>query len=299
MAKTTKKRNSVEDSSEDESGSENGAQVDLEEITVADLKKKEPKKHPKKRPRKRRRTEDKSSDNDSADASEESRSEAETSDDDQADEVREVASLGRRFVLMKGLWINPDSVAAKLDEKYDERKRSEGAEVQGQLRDLLDILPERYKGKLTYLPQFLEGMSSQRFNTECEAAYVPRDGNPRLALRLWLRSSTHAVTKGEGVNGQEAVWSIVSYWLPPAPPKGRFQMICRSAPPVYIVLIHIASCARTMSRAFLRARHTAAAHVLVFGPWFGVLRLVQGLADAHIRGGASAPSIVVNDARRS
>ncbi|KAJ7098926.1 hypothetical protein C8R44DRAFT_888766 [Mycena epipterygia] len=68
--------------------------------------------------------------------------------DDKESEEKEVASLGRRFVLMKGLWIKKDSVVARLNEDYDKKRRFDDAQVQGQLRDLLDILPDCYRGKV-------------------------------------------------------------------------------------------------------------------------------------------------------
>ncbi|KAJ7218989.1 hypothetical protein C8J57DRAFT_1482665 [Mycena rebaudengoi] len=57
--------------------------------------------------------------------------------------TKKVESLGRRFVLCKGLWLVDDVLENKLDPKYDEKKRFDGEEAQGQLRDILDILPER------------------------------------------------------------------------------------------------------------------------------------------------------------
>lgn len=64
------------------------------------------------------------------------------------EDEKKVASLGRRFVLLKGLWLKDDLLDTRIDEDYDEKKRFDGAQVQGQLRNLLYILPCRYKGKV-------------------------------------------------------------------------------------------------------------------------------------------------------
>ncbi|KAJ7264828.1 hypothetical protein C8J57DRAFT_1718617 [Mycena rebaudengoi] len=87
------------------------------------------------------------------------------------DEEKEVALLGQRFVIEKGLWMKAkgNMIDAKLDKKYDEKKRFDGAQVQGQLRDMLSILPDRYKRKIfkerSLMRAFLRGMGTQRSNT--------------------------------------------------------------------------------------------------------------------------------------
>lgn len=80
--------------------------------------------------------------------------------DDQQDEAKEVASLGRRFLLTKGLWIKNESIGAELDEDYNEKKRFDGAQVQGQLRDILDILPDHYKGDVRKEKWFKRAVSN-------------------------------------------------------------------------------------------------------------------------------------------
>ncbi|KAK6966658.1 hypothetical protein R3P38DRAFT_3514850 [Favolaschia claudopus] len=93
------------------------------------------------------------------------------SDDDARDVVADVASLGRRFVMIKGLWINKSALKKEIDETYDAKKRFDSKQgiVQGQLRDLFDILPNHLDGKTRqkgwFRRAFLDGMSSQRSNT--------------------------------------------------------------------------------------------------------------------------------------
>ncbi|KAJ7076599.1 hypothetical protein C8R43DRAFT_832641, partial [Mycena crocata] len=53
----------------------------------------------------------------------------------------------RRFLLQKGLWLKDDTLDAPLDEDYDAKKRFDGAQIQGQLRDILDILPDHFRQK--------------------------------------------------------------------------------------------------------------------------------------------------------
>ncbi|KAJ7315116.1 hypothetical protein DFH08DRAFT_972156 [Mycena albidolilacea] len=88
---------------------------------------------------------------------------------ERGDEEKRVASLGRRFVLVKTLWIKDGTLDANLDDSYDEKKRFDGAEVQGQFRDLIKMLPAQYKGKVKreawFQRAFLKGMSDRRSNT--------------------------------------------------------------------------------------------------------------------------------------
>ncbi|KAJ7023441.1 hypothetical protein C8F04DRAFT_970161, partial [Mycena alexandri] len=63
----------------------------------------------------------------------------------------------RRFVLLKGLWLKDDVFEAKIDDKYDETYRFDGHEVQGQLRDILAIIPEEYRGKIRRAEWFEPG----------------------------------------------------------------------------------------------------------------------------------------------
>jgi hypothetical protein len=101
------------------------------------------KKPPRKRPTKRRHIEAESSDkgHEAADNSPD-----DSGSDSDTDDKKKVQSLGHRFVLLKSLWLKPDTFETKLDKNYDEKNRFDGAEVQGQLRDILSIIPDRYKG---------------------------------------------------------------------------------------------------------------------------------------------------------
>jgi hypothetical protein len=67
---------------------------------------------------------------------------------DKSEEVATVASLGRRFILVKGPWIEKGVFDAKPVEIFDMKKRFDGKKVQGQFLDLLDILPNRLKSKV-------------------------------------------------------------------------------------------------------------------------------------------------------
>ncbi|KAJ7029419.1 hypothetical protein C8F04DRAFT_1265072 [Mycena alexandri] len=97
---------------------------------------------------KRRRIEPDSSDK-GREQSNSSESESDSGSDTDADtRTKKVESLGRRFVLVKGLWLKEGVFEAKVDPNYNEKKRFDGAEVQGQLRDLLGIVPEHFKGHI-------------------------------------------------------------------------------------------------------------------------------------------------------
>ncbi|KAJ7485738.1 hypothetical protein FB451DRAFT_1392463 [Mycena latifolia] len=202
MPQTTGKRPRVVDSSSEDEGSASDV-VNLDEMSLADLKKvvresqlrmnnaekklrkalvdktnspadedhensRRASKKSKQRPTKRRHIEIeepmRSSDDGSAPASDDSEAE-----DDKDEREQKVATLGRCFVLQKGLWLKDGTLDAKLDKGYDVKKRFDGAQVQGQLRDVLDILPDRYKGKVMrekwFQRAFSQGMSSQRSNT--------------------------------------------------------------------------------------------------------------------------------------
>ncbi|KAJ7126478.1 hypothetical protein C8R43DRAFT_1135059 [Mycena crocata] len=103
----------------------------------------------KKGPQKRRRVEREVSAHSSDEQGDASDDETEDEvADDRCEQEKTVASLGRHFVLLKGLWLNNDTLDASLDENYDVKKRFDGAQIQGQLRDVLDILPNRYKQKV-------------------------------------------------------------------------------------------------------------------------------------------------------
>ncbi|KAF7335484.1 hypothetical protein MVEN_02201900 [Mycena venus] len=122
------------------------------------------KKTRRKRPTKRRHIEAESSDKgNGADSPDDSGNDSDT------DDKKKVQSLGHRFVLLKSLWLKPDIFETKLEENYDEKKRFDGAEVQGQLRDILAIIPDRYKGNVMrtgwFERAFLSGMQDQRCNT--------------------------------------------------------------------------------------------------------------------------------------
>lgn len=107
-----------------------------------------PKQKKKRRPAKRRHIE---SSNDEAggtgEDAEEDRSGNESDDDKQVRE-KKVEGFGRNFVLRKGLWLKRGTLDAKIDPEYNVKKRFDGAERQGQLRDILDIIPDHYKGKV-------------------------------------------------------------------------------------------------------------------------------------------------------
>ncbi|KAJ6477826.1 hypothetical protein C8R47DRAFT_1075176 [Mycena vitilis] len=106
-------------------------------------RRKKAKKHAKKKHTKRRRLEAQSEDDtDSRDTSDSSESE-----DDDTDRAKEVASFGRHCVIERALWIESDTFETAIDAAYDEKTRFDGGKAQGQLRDILAVIPGRYRGK--------------------------------------------------------------------------------------------------------------------------------------------------------
>jgi hypothetical protein len=65
-------------------------------------------------------------------------------------ETEEVKCLGRRFVILHGPWLKRKEhvFEAELDEGYDEKERfkDNNTRVQGQLREIRGLLPEKYHG---------------------------------------------------------------------------------------------------------------------------------------------------------
>jgi len=133
-------------------------------------------KHPAKRPR-HVPSSDQGSDGEDSSANNADDSSANNADEndsgdktpDDADRDKRVESLGHHFVLVKALWLKPDTFKTKIDENYDEKTRFDCGQVQGQLRDILAIIPDRYKGKVMragwFEHAFLKGMQDQRCNT--------------------------------------------------------------------------------------------------------------------------------------
>ncbi|KAJ7677290.1 hypothetical protein B0H17DRAFT_1207204 [Mycena rosella] len=104
------------------------------------------------------------------------RSEQSATEQSVTEQSATVTSLGRRFVLLKGLWIKTAVFGATLDDDYDPQKRFDREKVQGQLRDLLDILPDRLKGQIMqegwFRRAFMAGVNSQRSNTSTRIQHV-------------------------------------------------------------------------------------------------------------------------------
>ncbi|KAJ7223708.1 hypothetical protein C8J57DRAFT_1591521 [Mycena rebaudengoi] len=96
--------------------------------------------------------------------------------DDDIPSERRVRQTGRKFVLICGLWLRLDDddaesfLKAALDDDYDPELRfnSDDDIRQGQLRELLDILPndlETFRSREWFASAFMDGMDSQRSNT--------------------------------------------------------------------------------------------------------------------------------------
>ncbi|KAJ7168010.1 hypothetical protein C8R46DRAFT_996218 [Mycena filopes] len=119
-----------------------------------------------KRARLERDSSDKEDDDDPKDSGSESDSESDR--ESGTDHTKAVESLGRRFVLSRGLWLTPGALEAELDDTYDEKKRFDGGEVQGQYRDILNIVPAHLRGDINtgwFQRAFRAGMGDQRSNT--------------------------------------------------------------------------------------------------------------------------------------
>ncbi|KAJ7166716.1 hypothetical protein C8R46DRAFT_1095149 [Mycena filopes] len=91
------------------------------------------------------------------------------SEPDLDERKKKVESYGHRFVLLKGLWLKKETFEVTITEDYDEARRFDGGEAQGQLRDIQDILPQKYHGKIMraswFEKAFRAGMQAQRSNT--------------------------------------------------------------------------------------------------------------------------------------
>jgi hypothetical protein len=65
-------------------------------------------------------------------------------------EAEEVKGLGRRFLILHGPWLRRKELIfqVELDEDYDENERFKDVNslVQGQLREIRGLLPEKYHG---------------------------------------------------------------------------------------------------------------------------------------------------------
>jgi hypothetical protein len=132
--------------------------------------------------------------------------------------------LGHHFVLVQKLWLKRDTFETKIDETYDEKTRLDGGQVQGQLRDILAIIPDRYKGKVMrarwfehavsqcYLQlrsflifvKFLKGMQDQRYNTSTRirwhAGALSTIAPPVIFLRRACVKNSVKRLVGTGVN---------------------------------------------------------------------------------------------------
>ncbi|KAJ7633299.1 hypothetical protein B0H17DRAFT_961776, partial [Mycena rosella] len=89
------------------------------------------------------------------------------------EDTKEIKKLGHKFVMMKMIWL-PDlsgTIHTKLDDQYNplERFENRASKVQGELADLLDLLPQKFHGEIMQsewlIKTFHEAMQNQRSNT--------------------------------------------------------------------------------------------------------------------------------------
>jgi hypothetical protein len=86
-------------------------------------------------------------------------------------EVDEIKRLGRRFVILHGPWLRRKEhiFQVELDEDYDEaeRFRDTNTVVQGQLREIRGLLPEKYLGDAFRKKWLSKSVSNVCFLYEC------------------------------------------------------------------------------------------------------------------------------------
>ena len=86
-------------------------------------------------------------------------------------EADEVKRLGRRFVILHGLWLRQKEVIFQvdLDEGYEEIERFKDTNtmVQGQLREIRGLLPEKYHGDAFTKKWLSKSVSNVHFLYEC------------------------------------------------------------------------------------------------------------------------------------
>ncbi|KAJ7651756.1 hypothetical protein B0H17DRAFT_1215216 [Mycena rosella] len=89
------------------------------------------------------------------------------------EDTKEIKKLGHKFVMMKMIWL-PDlsgTIHTKLDDQYNhlERFENHASKVQGELVDLLDLLPQKFHGEIMQskwlIKTFHKAMQNQRSNT--------------------------------------------------------------------------------------------------------------------------------------
>ena len=86
-------------------------------------------------------------------------------------EADEVKSLGRRFVILHGPWLRRKELIfqAELDEDYNEKERFKDTNtmVQGQLREIRGLLPEKYLVDAFTKKWLSKSVSNICFQYEC------------------------------------------------------------------------------------------------------------------------------------
>ncbi|KAJ6483197.1 hypothetical protein C8R45DRAFT_1075505 [Mycena sanguinolenta] len=101
------------------------------------------------------------------------------------DETKEVKNLAHKFTIMKLLWVSDldDTVNTDINEQYNPLERFENHEskVQGELADLLETLPEKFRGEVIcaewFIKTFHTAMGTQRSNT---AGRIRRECGPEI-----------------------------------------------------------------------------------------------------------------------
>ncbi|KAJ6489984.1 hypothetical protein C8R45DRAFT_1213365 [Mycena sanguinolenta] len=101
------------------------------------------------------------------------------------DETKEVENLAHKFTIMKLLWVSDldDTVNTDINEHYNPLERFENHEskVQGELADLLEKLPEKFRGQVMcaewFIKTFHTAMGTQRSNT---AGRIRRECGPEI-----------------------------------------------------------------------------------------------------------------------
>jgi hypothetical protein len=88
-------------------------------------------------------------------------------------EVDDVKSLGRRFVILHGPWLRRKELIFQVelvdDEDYDEKERFKDTNtmVQGQLREIRGLLPEKYLENAFTKKWLSKSVSNVRFLYKC------------------------------------------------------------------------------------------------------------------------------------
>jgi hypothetical protein len=86
-------------------------------------------------------------------------------------EADEVKRLGRRFLILNGPWLRRKELIfqVEIDEDYDENERFKDINtlVQGQLREIRALLPEKYLGDAFTKKWLSKSVSNVHFLYEC------------------------------------------------------------------------------------------------------------------------------------